>query len=156
VLVVGAGPAGLKAALEAAAAGSRVMLVEQDAVPGGSLLRDPDPAIDPVAMIERIKALGGEVLLRTTASGYWDHNFLTLTQRLAEPGAVPPHGFAQRLWHVRAGRVILATGLIERPVPFANNDHPGVMLSQAVRSYVRRCDLLPARGPRSIGRYRTL
>lgn len=145
VLVVGAGPAGLKAALEAAEAGNRVMLVEQDAVPGGSLLRDPDPAIDPVAMIERIKALGGEVLLRTTASGYWDHNFLTLTQRLAEPGAVPPHGFAQRLWHVRAGRVILATGLIERPVPFANNDHPGVMLSQAVRSYVRRWGVLPGK-----------
>ncbi|OYU37082.1 2Fe-2S iron-sulfur cluster-binding protein [Novosphingobium sp. PASSN1] len=145
VLVVGSGPAGLKAALEAAEAGSRVMLVEQDSVPGGSLLRDPDPAIDPAAMIERIEALGGKVLLRTTASGYWDHNFLTLTQRLAEPGAVPPHGFAQRLWHVRAGRVVLATGLIERPVPFANNDHPGVMLSQAVRSYVRRWGVLPGK-----------
>lgn len=145
VLVVGAGPAGLKAALEAAEAGKRVMLVEQDAVPGGSLLRDPDAAIDPAAMIARIKALGGDVLLRTTASGYWDHNFLTLTQRLVEPGAVPPHGFAQRLWHVRAGRVVLATGLIERPVPFANNDHPGVMLSQAVRSYVRRWGVLPGK-----------
>ncbi|MBX9884186.1 MAG: (2Fe-2S)-binding protein [Novosphingobium sp.] len=145
VLVVGSGPAGLRAALEAAEAGSRVMLVEQDAVPGGSLLRDPDPAIDPGAMVERIKALGGQVLLRTTASGYWDHNFLTLTQRLAEPGAVPAHGFAQRLWHVRAGRVVLATGLIERPVPFAGNDHPGVMLSQAVRSYVRRWRVLPGK-----------
>ncbi len=145
VLVVGSGPAGLKAALEAAEAGSSVMLVEQDAAPGGSLLRDPDPAMDPAVMIAQIKALGGKVLLRTTASGYWDHNFLTLTQRLAEPGAVPTHGFAQRLWHVRAGRVILATGLIERPVPFANNDHPGVMLSQAVRSYVRRWRVLPGK-----------
>ncbi|WP_421838466.1 2Fe-2S iron-sulfur cluster-binding protein [Novosphingobium sp.] len=145
VLVVGSGPAGLKAALEAAEAGSRVMLVEQDVAPGGSLLRDPDPAIDAAAMVERIKALGGEVLLRTTASGYWDHNFLTLTQRLVEPGEVPAHGFAQRLWHVRAGRVVLATGLIERPVPFANNDHPGVMLSQAVRSYVRRWGVLPGK-----------
>ena len=96
VLVVGAGPAGLKASLEAAEGGARVMLVEQDGVLGGSLLRDPDPGIDPAAMVERIKALGGQVLLRTTASGYWDHNFLTLTQRLAEPGQVPAHGFAQR------------------------------------------------------------
>jgi len=145
VLVVGAGPAGLKAALEAAEGGARVMLVEQDAVPGGSLLRDPDPAIDPAAMVARITALGGEVLLRTTASGYWDHNFLTLTQRLAEPGAKPAHGFAQRLWHVRAGRVVLATGLIERPVPFSHNDRPGVMLSQAVRTYLRRFGVLPGK-----------
>jgi len=145
VLVVGAGPAGLKAALEAAEGGARVMLAEQDAVPGGSLLRDPDPALDPAAMVERIEALGGQVLLRTTASGYWDHNFLTLTQRLAEPGQVPMHGFAQRLWHVRAGQVVLATGLIERPVPFSHNDRPGVMLSQAVRTYVRRFGVLPGK-----------
>ncbi|MFM9937625.1 MAG: FAD-dependent oxidoreductase [Novosphingobium sp.] len=145
VLVVGAGPAGLAAALEAAESGLRVMLVEQDVVPGGSLLRDPDPAIDPAAMVEQIKALGGQVLLRTTASGYWDHNFLTLTERLAEPGAVPALGFAQRLWHVRAGRVVLATGLIERPVPFSHNDRPGVMLSQAVRTYVRRFGVLPGK-----------
>ncbi len=143
VLVVGSGPAGLKAALEAAEAGNRVFLVEQDAVPGGSLLRDPDSGLDPAAMIQRIEALGGKVLLRTTASGYWDHNFLTLTQRLVEPGAVPTNGFAQRLWHVRAGRVVLATGLIERPVPFAGNDLPGVMLSQAVRSYIRRWGVVP-------------
>uniref|UniRef100_UPI002601B0AD 2Fe-2S iron-sulfur cluster-binding protein n=1 Tax=Novosphingobium sp. TaxID=1874826 RepID=UPI002601B0AD len=145
VLVVGAGPAGLKAALEAVEGGARVMLVEQDAVPGGSLLRDPDPALDPAAMVARIEALGGQVLLRTTASGYWDHNFLTLTQRLAEPGQVPAHGFAQRLWHVRAGRVVLATGLIERPVPFSHNDRPGVMLSQAVRTYVRRFGVVPGK-----------
>ena len=145
VLVVGAGPAGLKAALGAAEGGAQVMLVEQDAVPGGSLLRDPDPATDAAAIVERIKALGGQVLLRTTASGYWDHNFLTLTQRLAEPGEVPAHGFAQRLWHVRAERVVLATGLIERPVPFSHNDRPGVMLSQSVRTYVRRFGVLPGK-----------
>src|SRR6185312_4298103 len=105
---------------------------EQDSILGASLIRNADSSVDVAAIAARIAALGGRILTRTTASGYWDHNFVTLTQRLAEPGAIPAHGTAQRLWHVRAGRVILATGAIERPIPFANNDHPGVMLSQAV------------------------
>jgi sarcosine oxidase subunit alpha len=148
VLVVGAGPAGLEAALAAAEAGERVLLVEQDAILGASLVRDLDPAfgkdrIDAIAA--RIRELGGRVLIRTTASGYWDHNFVTLTERLAEPGAKPPHGVAQCLWHVRASRVVLATGAFERPIPFTNNDRPGVMLAQAVRTYIRRFGVLPGR-----------
>jgi glycine cleavage system aminomethyltransferase T/NADPH-dependent 2,4-dienoyl-CoA reductase/sulfur reductase-like enzyme len=148
VLVVGAGPAGLEAALQAAEGGARVMLVEQDATLGASLIRDPDPAFDPAwidATAASIRALGGRILTRTTASGYWDHNFLTLTERIAEPGAVAPHGFVQRLWHVRAAKVILATGAVERPIPFANNDRPGVMLSEAVRTYIRRYGVLPGK-----------
>ncbi|WP_156680750.1 2Fe-2S iron-sulfur cluster-binding protein [Sphingomonas profundi] len=148
VLVVGAGPAGLKAALDAAEGGARVMLVEQDAVLGASLIRDPEAGRDPAwieAAAARIRALGGRILTRTTASGYWDHNFVTLAERLVEPGAIPPHGIAQRLWHVRAGKVILATGALERPIPFSDNDRPGVMLSQAVRTYVRRFGVVPGR-----------
>jgi methylglutamate dehydrogenase subunit C len=147
VLVVGAGPAGLAAALEAAEAGKRVILVEQDSILGPSLIRDPqemDAAwID--ATDARIRAVGGRILTRTTASGYWEHDLVTLTQRIAEPGQVPVSGIAQRLWHVRAGQVILATGSIERPLAFANNDLPGVMLSQAVRSYVRRFGVVPGK-----------
>ncbi|MFM2100483.1 MAG: sarcosine oxidase subunit alpha, partial [Pseudomonadota bacterium] len=147
VLVVGAGPAGLSAALEAAEAGRRVILVEQDRILGASLIRDPqelDAAwID--ATEARIRAAGGRILTRTTASGYWDHNFLTLSERIAEPGQVPAHGVAQRLWHVRAGQVILATGSIERPMAFAHNDRPGVMLSQAVRTYVQRFGVVPGK-----------
>ena len=148
VLVVGGGRAGLDAARDAAERGERVLLVEQDTILGPSLLRDPDPEHDQRwidATAARIRQLGGRILTRTTAAGYWDHNFLTLTERLAEPGAVPPHGVAQRLWHVRAGRVVLATGLFERPIPFANNDRPGVMLAQAARSYVGRFGVLPGR-----------
>ncbi len=147
VLVVGAGPAGLSAALKAAEAGQRVILVEQDRILGASLIRDPqeqDAAwIDATAA--RIRALGGRILPRTTASGYWEHDLITLTQRLAEPGQVPANGVPQRLWHVRAGRVILATGSIERPMAFANNDRPGVMLSQAVRTYVQRFGVVPGK-----------
>jgi methylglutamate dehydrogenase subunit C len=145
VLVVGAGPAGLSAALEASEAGKRVILVEQDSILGPSLIRDPqqlDPAwIDATAA--RIRAAGGRILKRTTASGYWEHDLVTLTERVAEPGQVPANGVAQRLWHVRAGQVILATGSIERPLAFAHNDRPGVMLSQAVRTYVRRFGVIP-------------
>ncbi len=147
VLVVGAGPAGLSTALEAAEVGKRVILVEQDSIPGASLIRDPQ-GLDAAwieATVARIAYLGGRVLLRTTASGYWEHDLVTLTERLTEPGQVPPSGVAQRLWHVRAGQVILATGSIERPMAFAHNDRPGVMLSQAVRSYIRRFGVVPGK-----------
>ena len=147
VLVVGAGPAGLQAAGDAAEAGKRVILVEQDAILGPSLIRDPQELdaewIETTAAA--ILAAGGSILTRTTASGYWEHDLVTLTQRLAEPGQVPANGVAQRLWHVRAGAVILATGSIERPMAFANNDRPGVMLSQAVRSYVTRFSVVPGK-----------
>ena len=147
VLVVGAGPAGLQAARDAAEDGKRVILVEQDCILGPSLIRDPqelDAAwID--ASAAAIRAAGGRILTRTTASGYWEHDLVTLTQRLSEPGQVPVDGVAQRLWHVRAGEVILATGSIERPMAFANNDRPGVMLSQAVRTYVRRFGVVPGK-----------
>ncbi|NBU83361.1 MAG: FAD-dependent oxidoreductase [Sphingomonadaceae bacterium] len=147
VLIVGAGPAGLQAALDAAEAGKRVILVEQDNILGASLIRDPQE-LD-AAWIEvtaaRIRAAGGRILPRTTASGYWEHDLVTLTQRLSEPGQVPANSVAQRLWHVRAGQVILATGSIERPMAFAHNDRPGVMLSQAVRSYVQRFGVVPGK-----------
>ena len=147
VLVVGAGPAGLGAALAAAEAGERVLLVEQDRVLAPSLLRDPQDldAAWAADTVGKIRAAGGRILLRTTASGYWDHNFVTLTQRLTEPGQVPADGLAQRLWHVRASRVILATGAIERPLAFAHNDLPGVMLSQSVRTYLRRFGVVPGK-----------
>jgi glycine cleavage system aminomethyltransferase T/NADPH-dependent 2,4-dienoyl-CoA reductase/sulfur reductase-like enzyme len=131
VLVVGAGPAGLAAAEEAVAAGQRVILVEQDR-------RDME------GTGQRIAAAGGRVLTRTTAAGFWDHGLVTLVQRLVEAGQAPgKDGLVQRLWRVRAGRVILATGAIERPLLFSGNDTPGVMLSSAVRAYVQRFAVLP-------------
>lgn len=147
VLVVGAGPAGLAAALAAAEAGERVMLVEQDRILAPSLVRDPQD-LDTAwaeATAARITALGGRVLLRTTAAGYWDDNLITLNQHLTEPGAPHPDGVSQRLWHVRAKRVVLATGALERPLAFAHNDRPGVMLSQAVRTYINRYGVVPGR-----------
>ena len=151
VLVVGAGPAGLIAARDAARAGKRVILVEQDAELAPSLLRDPQlidgqpSGVWAEATAAEIRAAGGRVLTRTTASGLWDDNFVCLSEKLVEPGQVPVNGFTQRYWHVRAGETVLATGTIERPLTFANNDRPGVMLSQSVRTYVSRFGVLPGK-----------
>jgi sarcosine oxidase subunit alpha len=152
VLVVGAGPAGLAAALAAAEGGARVILAEQDAALGGSLLVDPAviegaASADWIAAAQgRLTAAGARVLKRTTAAGYYDHNQLTLVERRVEAGQAPgPGGLAQRLWHVRADRVVLATGALERPMLFAGNDRPGVILAQAARAYAHRFGVRPGR-----------
>lgn len=151
VLVVGSGRSGLIAARDAARAGKRVYLVEQDAELAPSLLRDPQeieglPGGQWAAQVaEEVRAAGGRVLTRTSASGLWDDQFICLSEKLVEPGQVPANGFTQRYWHVRAAEVVLATGTIERPLTFANNDRPGVMLSRAVRTYVRRFGVVPGR-----------
>ena len=150
VLVVGAGPAGLRAGLDAAQSGKRVILIDQDGVPGGSLLRE-NVSIDGLGggqwaaqTVDRIRAAGGRVLLRTTVTGYWDDNFLTAVERRVEPGQAAA-GDAQVLWKLRAGHVILASGTIERPLVFANNDLPGVMLAGASRALALRHGVAPGR-----------
>ncbi|MEQ1497223.1 MAG: 2Fe-2S iron-sulfur cluster-binding protein [Novosphingobium sp.] len=151
VLVVGGGPAGLLAARDAVRSGKTVILAEQDAVLAPSLLRDPQeidgqPGSEWAAIVaDEVRASGGKVLTRTSASGLWDDQFICLSEKLVEPGQVPENGFTQRYWHVRAGEVVLATGAIERPLTFANNDRPGVMLSQAVRTYVNRFGVVPGK-----------
>ncbi len=81
------------------------------------------------------------MLTRTTATGLWDDGFVPCVQRLAEPGQAA--ALSQRLWQVRARRVVLASGAIERPLTFAGNDLPGVMLARAVRTYTTRFAVLP-------------
>ena len=143
VLVVGSGPSGLAAAEAAALAGERVLLVEQDAQLGGSLLFDGGDRPRIAAVRQAIVAAGGRMLTRTTASGLWDHGFVTLAEHVVEPGQAGP--LSQRLWHVRAKRIMLAAGAIERPLIFAGNDRPGIMLSRSVRAYVRRFGVVPGK-----------
>jgi heterotetrameric sarcosine oxidase alpha subunit len=142
VLVVGGGPAGLAAALTAGRAGARVILVDERAAPGGSL-RFESHTIDGAPALAWAESAAGElqapdvqVLSRTTAFGYFDHNVIGLIERVGDHLAAPaPHTARQRLWLVRAKRVVLAAGAIERPLVFADNDLPGVMLASAVRRY---------------------
>ena len=146
VLVAGGGPAGLAAALAAARAGARVIIADEGSEFGGSLLAqradiDGEPALNWVARtVVELSALPDVTLLdRSTVFGYFDHNALAIAERVtsrARPSTA--HAPAQRLWKVRAKEVVLATGAIERPLVFANNDRPGVMLASAARTYANR------------------
>ncbi|SUD61998.1 sarcosine oxidase alpha subunit [Ectopseudomonas oleovorans] len=152
VLIVGAGPAGLAAALAAGRSGARVILADEQEEFGGSLLDtretlDGKPAAEWVAQaIAELKTLPEVTLLpRATVNGYHDHNFLTIHQRLTDHlGETAPMGQArQRMHRVRAKRVVLASGAHERPLVYANNDVPGNMLAGAVSTYVRRYGVAP-------------
>ena len=114
VLVIGGGAAGCAAASAAAAGGARVILAERTPVLGAQ-----------VAPAEEL-----QVLTRTAAVGAYDDGYVVLAQR-------------DRLWHVRARRVILASGAVERTVAFAGNDRPGVMLASAAAAYVERYAVAP-------------
>ncbi|MDC0768928.1 sarcosine oxidase subunit alpha family protein [Streptomyces sp. HD] len=143
VLVVGAGPAGLAAAAAAAASGARVILVDDRPEPGGSLLSDAEWVAQTRAALDAAPEV--VVLLRTTAFGSYDDNYvLALQRRTDHLGAAAPEGVSrQRLWHIRARQVVLATGAHERPLVFAGNDRPGVMLAGAVRTYLNRYAVAP-------------
>jgi sarcosine oxidase subunit alpha len=155
VLVVGAGPTGLAAACAAAAAGARVMLCDEQAELGGSLLSEgadgPVAGIDgaraPDWLARTIAALAGNprvtLLARTTAFGYFPHNLIGLNQRLSDHLPRPdPDQPRERQWQVRAREVVLATGAIERPLVFPGNDRPGIMLASAARTYLNRFGVL--------------
>ncbi|MEM9764825.1 MAG: 2Fe-2S iron-sulfur cluster-binding protein, partial [Pseudomonadota bacterium] len=148
VLVVGGGPAGLAAAAEAAGRGLDVMLVEQDFALGGRLIGTGETVegADADAWIAaQAAALSGvRVLTRATAFGLYDTNVVGIYERLTEhlPSADP--GLPRAAFRiVRPGRVILATGAIERPIAFGNNDRPGVMLAGAMERYAARWGVGP-------------
>jgi sarcosine oxidase subunit alpha len=141
VLVVGGGPAGLAAPRAAGEQGARVILLDDRPRLGGDLLGsrvrlDGAPALDWVASVEsRLAALPEvRVFTRTTAIGHYDHNYVVAVERR-------PRG--ERLWHLRARRVVLATGAHERSLPFPGNDLPGIMLASAARTYVNRYGVRP-------------
>lgn len=148
VLVVGAGPAGLAAAREAAKTGARTMVMDDQPRPGGSLLGGRGDTIDgqdgvewAEATLERLASAEEFTYLpRTTAFGSYDSNYVVALQHRTDhlTPRERPGVSRQRVWHVRAAQVILATGSHERPIVFANNDRPGVMLASAVRTYLNR------------------
>jgi len=153
VLVIGAGPAGLAAAASASATGARVILTDEQAEFGGALLADagqhvrigdstPETWLDSVQ--ETLSGIADvRMLPRTTAFGYYADNYIGLLERVADHLSDAGGAVRQRLWKVRAKQVVLATGAIERPLVFAENDRPGIMLAGAARQYVNRYGVAP-------------
>jgi len=142
VMVVGGGIAGLAAAHAAGARGARVLLVEQTADWGGRAVVDT-PTIDGMpaqdwidATVAALKDMPNvDLRIRCMGAGVYDHGYALAYERLTDH-APDTDGPRQRLWRVRAKQIVTATGAIERPLSFAANDLPGVLLASAVRDYV--------------------
>ncbi len=135
VLVIGGGRHGLESAIAAGRQGRSVLLLDDKSELGGALLQERvgDSAASIGPLLEQITALPQvRVLTRCTAFGYYDHDHVVAVELMSE-GRV-----RQRLWHVRSKEVVLATGAIERPIVFPNNDRPGIMLAGAAREYLNR------------------
>ncbi|RWI86575.1 MAG: sarcosine oxidase subunit alpha family protein [Mesorhizobium sp.] len=152
LLVVGAGAAGLAAALTAARAGAQVILADEDYRLGGRLLAeshllDDRPAAEWIATLEtEFASLPNlRVLHRTTVFGAFDHGIYGAVERVSDHRADPGIQPRQTLWRITAKRTVLAAGATERHIPFMDNDRPGIMLGGALRAYVNRWAVSPAR-----------
>ncbi|MBI3370898.1 MAG: sarcosine oxidase subunit alpha family protein [Betaproteobacteria bacterium] len=150
VLVVGGGASGLAAALAAGRSGARVVLVEDGADLGGSLLSRPTGGDTDAwlrTVVGELRRLPNvRLMTRTTVFGAYDNLVFGLLERVGDHLPVPaPEQPRQRYWVLRARQVVLATGMLERPIVFGNNDLPGVMLASAGRSYVNRFAVIPGR-----------
>ena len=146
LLIIGAGPAGLQAALTAARSGARVILADEDFTLGGRLNAETfeiggQPGADWArATVSELSALPNVRLLpRTTVLGAFDHGIYSAVERVSDHLPEPlPGKPRQTLWRIYSQRAILTAGATERPIPFENNDRPGVMLAGALRAYANR------------------
>ena len=153
LLVAGGGAAGLSAALAAARSGARVVLADERAEMGGSLLwerKDIDSKSScswAEQTLAELASMGNVRLLpRSTVFGVYDHNLIAIAERVTDHLVDAARGIPrQRLIQMRAQRVVVATGSIERPLVFADNDKPGVMLASAIRTYANQYAVLPGR-----------
>jgi len=147
VLVIGGGVAGVTAAKAAADAGARVILLDENNEFGGALLGTSgisyiNKQIDELKRNDKVR-----LLTRTTATGYYDYNYITALEKVTDHlgpgngGDLP----RQRFWKIRTKQVVIAAGAIERPLIFADNDRPGVMLANAVSTYINRYGVLPGK-----------
>lgn len=146
LLVIGAGPSGLMAALTAGRAGARVILADEDFVMGGRLNAEThaiaeQPGRDwaAAAVVELAALPNVRLMTRTTVIGAFDHGIYGAVERVSDHLPAPlPGKPRQTLWRIYAQRAILAAGATERPIAFENNDRPGIMLAGALRAYANR------------------
>ncbi len=146
LLIIGAGPAGLMAALTAGRAGVRVILADEDFRMGGRLnaethaVGDQTAASWAAAAVAELASLPNVRLMpRTTVLGPMDHGIYSAVERVSDHLPEPlPGKPRQTLWRIYSARAILAGGATERPIAFENNDRPGIMLAGAMRAYANR------------------
>ena len=153
LLVIGAGPSGLAAALTAGRAGAQVIIADEDFRLGGRLLAETG-GLSEQSGVEWVEQTQAElsslpnvrVMRRTTVFGAYDHGVYGAVERNADHLTAPEAGKPrQTSWRIYSKRALVATGAIERPIGFENNDRPGVMLAGATRAYVNRYAASPAR-----------
>lgn len=154
LLIIGAGPSGLAAALTAGRAGARVIIADEDFLPGGRLnaetfalgdMAGSDWAAAAVAELATMKNV--RLMTRTTVIGAFDHGIYGALERNADHIAEPAEGKPrQTLWRIYAKRALLTAGATERPIAFRNNDRPGIMLAGALRAYANRWAAVPGEG----------
>ncbi len=146
LLIIGAGPSGLMAALTAGRAGARVVLADEDFRFGGRLnaetheisdMSGADWASEAVAELSTLPNV--RLMMRTTVVGAFDHGIYSAVERVSDHLAVPlPGKPRQTLWRIYSKHAILAAGATERPVAFENNDRPGIMMAGSLRAYANR------------------
>ena len=150
LLVIGAGPAGLMAALTAARAGVDVVLAEEDVRTGGRLNAEtfevdgvPGRVWAEEVTRELVAMENVRILTRTTVTGAYDHGTYGALERLSPTEAAKKGAPRECFWRIVAQRAVLAAGALERPIAFQNNDRPGIMNASAVRAYVNRWCVSP-------------
>ena len=151
LLVIGAGPTGLMAALTAGRAGAQVILADEDFLLGGRLNAETFGIGDltGAAWVAQVQAElaampNVRVMPRTTIIGAFDHGIYGAVERVSDHVLAPEAGKPRQiLWRIYSKRAMLAAGATERPIAFENNDRPGVMLAGAVRAYANRWAVTP-------------
>jgi heterotetrameric sarcosine oxidase alpha subunit len=146
LLIIGAGPAGLQAALTAGRAGARVILADEDFRMGGRLnaetfgIADQTGADWAAATVAELASMPNVRLMpRTTILAAMDHGIYSAVERVSDHLPEPlPGKPRQTLWRIYSAKAILTAGATERPIPFENNDRPGIMLAGALRAYANR------------------
>ena len=134
LLIAGGGRAGLQAALEAAATGKRVIVADENAEWGGRSLPHEVKGL----LAQLLDKRNVTLLLRTTVFGVFGHNHVGVLEHCE-------NGPRQRLWQVRAGEIVAATGAHERPLVFDGNDRPGILLADSARLYALKYGVAPGR-----------